>query len=380
MRRVKIDNKKPLVKLMLDSGVFSAWNRREPFDLDGYIKYVQDHKQYVDTYVNADKIPGEFGKPRTDAEVRESAEVSWANLNKMWEAGLKPIPVFHQGEEWKWLLKMIDAGEEYIGIATIKDLPINDQRAWLDEVFTILCDSKGLPYVRTHGFGITRPSLLLRYPWYTCDSTTWSLSPGYGHIHVPKLKNGEPDYDDVPTQVIFSDRFRESASATRRFEGHGPLEQAAILDFIKRVGVTLEELIYVPDTRRRAMLMYYEWFSERHTIKPFIHKVGSFDDDLPLINIKKRYGKMWKSARIIQASNLNKAWAKIMNDVGAHHRLLSWWELKDQPTEVLVEYVENGIAGEHKKLKPKQDWRGHYDSFRRMSLLRKIEEYRNEAD
>ena len=42
-----------------------------------------------------------------------------------------------------------------------------DLLPWLDRIFsTYICDDKGFPKVKTHGFGLTT-SLMIRYPWYS---------------------------------------------------------------------------------------------------------------------------------------------------------------------------------------------------------------------
>jgi hypothetical protein len=51
----------------------------------------------------------------------------------MKDAGLKPLPVFHHGEHFSWLERMLADGESYIGISTAKNLPDLVQRRWLDD-------------------------------------------------------------------------------------------------------------------------------------------------------------------------------------------------------------------------------------------------------
>ena len=89
----------------------------------------------------------------------------------MKEAGLHPIPVFHQGENWLWLEKMLKDGETYIGLSTGGQhrQPRPSIYRWLDQCFSRLCDAQGRPLVRIHGFGITSRLLLLRYPCTTVE-------------------------------------------------------------------------------------------------------------------------------------------------------------------------------------------------------------------
>ena len=88
--------------------------------------------------------------------------------------GLKPIPVFHQMEDFKWLYRMLDDGEPYLGISPTKGSDRHEYRRWLDKVFTILTDKDGWPIVKTHGlrsymhsrFSLeTWPKIILHENW-----------------------------------------------------------------------------------------------------------------------------------------------------------------------------------------------------------------------
>ena len=59
--------------------------------------------------------------------------------------------------------------------------------------------------IKIHGFGITSLELLLRYPWYSVDSSTWKRKGIYGCIIVPKFKNNEFQWLEKPTLVKISD-------------------------------------------------------------------------------------------------------------------------------------------------------------------------------
>src|SRR5690554_1780501 len=106
------------VKLMLDSGAFSAWKMNQPIDLRDYIDFLKQTDGLLESYVALDVIPGQGGRMvRTYEAVEASAKASYRNLEIMRDAGLRPIPVFHQGEDFKWLNRLVEDGEEYIGIS-----------------------------------------------------------------------------------------------------------------------------------------------------------------------------------------------------------------------------------------------------------------------
>ena len=76
-------------ELFVDSGAYSAHKRGVSIDIQEYIAYLQDNKDYIDVYANLDVI----GDPEATLE----------NQKIMEEAGLSPLPCFHMGEDWKYL-------------------------------------------------------------------------------------------------------------------------------------------------------------------------------------------------------------------------------------------------------------------------------------
>ena len=371
---------KKTVNLLLDSGEFSAWRRGTSIDLKKYIAYIKENEKYLFGYVNVDKIPGVFGQPRTMKEVQESAKIGYNNLQKMKDAGLSPIPVFHQGESFDWLERMLKDGERYIGISSSKDLWANEQRMWLDQVFTLLTDSKGRPLIKTHGFGITRPAFIFRYPFYTCDSTAWSLAPGYGSILIPPFENGKYNYLKQPTKFVLSGVTHKSPSSQKKqFEGQGPKIQEVITKFLEHEGrVSVTEARYGTSMRRQVMLIYYLNLGKALANIQFTErKPGSLLDHAKIAHKINRV--KFDHLRIMFASNLNKEWSLMMNELGCHDRLLSYWELKDKPSEVLQNYVKDGIHAPYNKKMPKADWNSEaYRNHRRLQTYKNVEKYRAE--
>jgi hypothetical protein len=341
---LQVSKKQFAIKLMLDSGVFSAWNRGQEIKLKEYIAYLKDHKEWLYSYVNLDQIPGEFGRTPTQADVAQSARVGYDNFQKMKAEGLDPIPVFHQGEDIRWLERMINDGDKYIGLATRKDVWAIDQRRWLDKIFSIITNAKGEPLVKTHGFGITRPGFLFRYPWFSTDSTTWSLTPGYGQILVPRYKNGKPDYLHTPQKVIMSGiQPSVHAQTKNQFEALGPATQDHILQFLDEVcGLTIEQVRYQTNTRRTAMLIYYVALCKAlHHVTFHDRTSGGLNRDGFKHNLKAP-PKPW-NLQIFFATALNRSWNKLMLDTNANTRLLSYYEMREKSTECLQQYVENGV-------------------------------------
>ena len=53
-------------KLLIDSGAHSAHTKGVKLDLEEYIGYINDNHEKMSLYVQVDKIPGMYRKPKTD--------------------------------------------------------------------------------------------------------------------------------------------------------------------------------------------------------------------------------------------------------------------------------------------------------------------------
>lgn len=371
------------VDLMLDSGAYSAWSRNDDaLSVKKYIKYIRENERYLFAYVNMDQIPGVYGQRRTQSQVEESAAVGYKNLQVMKDAGLKPIPVFHQGERMHWLEKMIKDGEQYIGLSSVKESNSPEQRAWLDTIFSAITDAKGHPIIRTHGFGIANPMLLFRYPWYTVDATTWSMTPGFGQIIVPAYVGGRPDYLRPPRRIVVSGVQHKSTSSNKKqFEGMGDANRAAIEHFLnEEVGVTVTDARYDTGARRKAVIVYYIRLMEQLQGVTFNDRSTSFSSHLAHVDGKK--GMSGMRLRMMFATAINRQWSSELNETGARTRLVSYYEFRKRPNEVLAEYVTRGIVGkDYVKVAQRRNWMNEgYLNWRRLGLVRHLEGLKDGAE
>lgn len=257
--------------IWLDSGAFSAWNVGREIDLDHYIAYIKANIEHIDYYVNLDVIPGAFGRVPTQEEVEESAAKGWENMLRMEAEGLKPIPVFHMGEQFKWLRRMVEHGCPYIGISPANDRTTEKKRLWLDRVFAEITDKEGWPVVKTHAFGVTAIDLLIRYPWYSADSTTWIMIAARGKILVPKCKpNGEWDWSKKPDIVYLSEPFGEGDILRRGMKlskwRQVDSERKHVEQWLMQAGTTLE--IAESDYKERARICCYFFQEFERNFKP----------------------------------------------------------------------------------------------------------------
>ncbi len=182
----------------LDSGAFSVWANNKTIDLWAYTLFAKRLREALPSevelnVVNLDVLPGKWGQTPTDIEREESAKQGWVNMIKLEMEGLKVIPVYHQHEDLKWL-DSIRNHCDYIGISPANDCSMKQKLSFMDS-----CYAKITNTVKTHGFAVTSPDQLYRYPLYSADSSSWTSPARFGRIPIFK--------DDLSmSSVIYKDK------------------------------------------------------------------------------------------------------------------------------------------------------------------------------
>ena len=181
-------------KLFIDSGAYTAHTKGIDIDVDDYIDFINTIDDKVTVFAQVDKIPGRWGQPKTVEQLLEAPKLSWDNylymVNKV-KSPEKLIPIFHQGEDFKWLINMLNYKYEneklkgqyikYIGVSCNKELSTKDWINWFTEVYKVIKMSPN-PNVKTHAFGMTSLKVLEQFPFTSADSTSWVRSAGFGNI------------------------------------------------------------------------------------------------------------------------------------------------------------------------------------------------------
>jgi DNA-binding transcriptional ArsR family regulator len=167
----------PECRVMVDSGAFSVWSTDRKIDVRRYADFA--HKLMARakcdlTFVNLDVIPGRKNAPPNSYERDISAEQSFRNWEYLRAQGVPAMGVFHQYERFYWLDEL-KKHSDYIGISPANDVSVEKRDLWLSQVFQWIEFS-----VKTHGFGVTAGPLLLKYPFFSVDSTTWMGAVRYG--------------------------------------------------------------------------------------------------------------------------------------------------------------------------------------------------------
>lgn len=253
----------------LDSGAYSAWSRNTVIDLDEYCAFIKANIERIEVYACLDSIPGVPGRAATQQEREQGAETTWTNYLYMRNEGLDPLPVFHYGEDWKYLQRMIDYGCDYVGIGGLVGIAGPQRRAWLDRLFTRITDDKGMPTIKTHGFGMTSVPLIFRYPWYSVDSTTWIKITANGAVYLPAMVDGQFVFDQVPSTVTVSTRNPKQSSGGKAANTMSQSMRKILDQWLKECGKTYEEV--ASDYYHRAVcnVIYFRKVSEAKAVHPF---------------------------------------------------------------------------------------------------------------
>jgi hypothetical protein len=198
------------ISTMLDSGAHSLFNREiRDKDINDYSYYETDaFWEYVDNYAEFVKKNKHLLDVYVSVDVIYNFELTW-KVQKYLENthGLNPLPVFHGGD-FNHFKKYLD-NYEYIGIGGLSNLRSKAQ--WMiemgDKIFSLICKPPDfLPTHKIHGFAITSPSILSRYPFYSVDSTSWCYLSRYGIILIPRSKGNVYDYKNAPFITYVSAR------------------------------------------------------------------------------------------------------------------------------------------------------------------------------
>jgi len=252
--------------LVVDSGAYSAWSKGKMFDMDEYITFLESNKILDVCFwaAEADVIPGSFGVDPTEEQRLSAPEESWNNYLYMIKRVSWPkkiVPIFHQGEDFKHLRRMLEYtfpdGDHipYIGISPRNDVHVSEKMKWYEMVWGIIRESSN-PNVLTHNFGMTTISMMEQYPSCSSDSTSCVRSASFGNIML--VVNGKVK------SIYVSDRHMDSSD---HILNQPQAIKEAVEEECKRIGhgLTLNDLVYNdPKGQYRALFnlfSLYEWSS-----------------------------------------------------------------------------------------------------------------------
>lgn len=228
-------------RIMVDSGSFTAYTKGVHIDIDDYLKFIDEIGDYVTVFVAVDDVPDPMNMDYN------KAKTTWDNYLYMVER-IRPelrdklIPVFHYGEDFKWLRNMLEYRHpdgspiKYIGLAISLEGTKKVRINWGRECMRVIHESSN-PNVMTHAFGVGVKSVLDNITVTSTDATSWVKRAAYGMIAV----------DD--TSIHVSEVMKAKAD-DRSLSQQSKALQEDVLKRIKQRGFTLEEL--EQDSGKRA--------------------------------------------------------------------------------------------------------------------------------
>jgi len=246
----------------LDSGAYTAWSKKINIDIDKYISFIKENQEFIDIYANLDVIGDKEG------------EESYKNWQYMRLKGLNPLPVFHAHADPKYLLLYMEE-TDYVAIGAISEMYTLQRVRSLDRIWrNYLLDDKGYPKVRCHGFGLTAIEIMIRYPWYSSDSMSWSLMGAYGSVLVPPRIQGKRRYDIPPYKIFVSNQSPTVRDEGKHFSTITPQEKEDFLSYIEEKGFILGGS-EIKEVGKSYVLQKSEgWFLPDHSQVESITEIG----------------------------------------------------------------------------------------------------------
>lgn len=224
------DMRRDGARVFLDSGAFSAFNLGVKLSVKEYCEYIQRNNDILrveEGTVMASVLDG-IGDPLQ----------TWRNQLEMECRGVRPLPCFHAGEDERYLQWYIEK-YDYITLGGMVGSSTKQLCVWLDRIWDrYLMDGSGRPKLKVHGFGITAIPIMQRYPWYSCDSSSWIQSAAFGSIVTP-----------AHGAISVSGKSPSRHDAGQHITTLSPLEQDHLFGMLEKQGFTYERLSSIYESR-----------------------------------------------------------------------------------------------------------------------------------
>ncbi len=262
-------------KLLVDSGAHSAHTKGIKLDLEEYIGFVNENIEKISLYVQVDKIPGEYRKPKTIKDWTDAPRLSWENYLYMKECAkdyTKLVPVFHMGEDMEWLKNLCDYkfsdGSQipYIGLSPRGDVSLQAKYDFCAECFSVIQSSSN-PHIKTHAFGATSLSMLERLPFTSADSTTWVLVSAFGQVWIPEGITGVSYDDTVGVKLGVSVENQDHSTSTQTYWEQTPEIKKRLDDYFESIGTNIEELSTSHSARSLASAKFCQNWARNYQYK-----------------------------------------------------------------------------------------------------------------
>ena len=236
-------------KVFLDSGAFSAMSIGAEIGIDGYCDYIAtncDIIQHDDGVMMASVLDG-IGDPL----------LTYQNQIYMEGKGVTPLPCFHFGEDERYLEWYVE-NYPYITIGGLVKKKVSDVTSWLDRIWErYLIDGSGAPKLKVHAFGVTTTSLMMRYPWYSVDSSSWIQNASFGDAYTSQ-------YGNVP----ISDKNPLRHTRGQHLTTMTDIERVKLEAYFEERGFSCERLSTAYQSRAAACALGYQELSQQINASP----------------------------------------------------------------------------------------------------------------
>jgi hypothetical protein len=152
--------------VFLDSGGFVARTKGVEISVEDYARYILKNKDHITVCANL------------DTNSLEQSKENYQYLKSQLKGMVKVLPVYHPNEPLSYLEDMLK-DTNHIAMGGIAGLTKSRRyvETYISNVFIRTKDK-----IKVHGFGITKIDYLLKYPFYSVDSTTWLSGARYGQV------------------------------------------------------------------------------------------------------------------------------------------------------------------------------------------------------
>lgn len=194
----------------MDSGAYTVWTKGNTIEVEDYIKFCQKYSG-ISYYVNLDIIAGKPGGNNSRLQTKQACMESFRNYERMIKLLPKDkvMPVFHIGDEDKWIDKYLSKGVKYLGLGFAMVKRSRKRMEWLNRIEKYLFDGAGRANAKLHGFALSSFDAMNIWQWHSIDSTTWLVASNMGYMLLPQRTNGEWDYSKEPYRIACTMRCKD---------------------------------------------------------------------------------------------------------------------------------------------------------------------------
>jgi len=151
----------PDIKLMLDSGAYTAFKIGKEILLDDYCKFIESLPFTPYRYFNLDVIG--------------DAEASLKNYEIMISRGLKPVPVYQRDDE-PAIIETYYETSDVLAIGGLNGL--RNKLGYVKALMEFVGDRK------VHWLGFNNHAFVAHYRPYTCDTSTWAAAVRFASVKL----------------------------------------------------------------------------------------------------------------------------------------------------------------------------------------------------